>query len=140
MAAVGDLDEPNVSLWRFWQRTGCVSSLGWRNDPLHIPQILPILAVLPQKHLSLHQAAIAVDLGDGGHLFIREGCADGSLQIAQVVAAFGGHRDRRLAALDRPLDTYHCRVHLVSAGDLHDHRILGIHGVVGGAVAGGAAG
>ncbi len=43
--------------------------------------------------------------------------------------------DGDLPSLLRPLDADHPRMHPKSLGDLHDHRVLDVHGVVLGAVA-----
>ena len=42
----------------------------------------------------------------------------------------GGERDRHLAALDRPFDAHDGRMDPQSSRDLHDDRVLRVHGVL----------
>ena len=47
-----------------------------RNLSVHVPELFPGLPVLPQKHLALDQAAIAVDAGNRPHLFVGQRIAE----------------------------------------------------------------
>src|ERR1035438_3638867 len=55
------------------------------NDAVDVPKVFPRLIVLPKEHLSLDEAAVAVQLLDCVHILLAERLADYPKQIAQDV-------------------------------------------------------
>src|SRR5271166_6481202 len=104
-----------------------------------VPQVFPAQPVLPEENRPLDQTAVAVDAGDRLHLLVAQRVLGGGAQIGGVVARVHRERDRRLAALHRPLDADGRRMDPMALGDSDEDRVLHRRGVLGGAVALGAA-
>ncbi len=88
---------------RFFASFAVPLILGGGDDTVHVPQIFPILVLFPQEDLAFDQPAAAVDFGEGGHLGGRERVFHHRPQVAGVVLGVGREGNRRLAALDGPL-------------------------------------
>src|ERR1700677_3354174 len=104
----------------FFPRPKCAQPISSRrNLSVDVPQIFPCLAVLPQENLALNQAAVAIDCGNLPHLLVAQRFTDCARQIGTIVV--DGKRNRRLPALHRPLDAYHCGMNPAAPGNLHNH-------------------
>src|ERR1019366_5876962 len=98
--------------------------VGLGGASFHVPKILPALGGLPEENLSLYEPAVAVDSRYQGHLLRCERILDGRPEISRVVARVRRHRDRDLAALNRPFDADGCRMHVVGPRDAANYRIV----------------
>ena len=56
---------------------------------MNIPEVFPSLVVLPQKNLSLDQAAVSVDGGDLAHLLVAERIANHAREIGATSLFLG---------------------------------------------------
>src|SRR4051794_9532705 len=101
-----------------------VSASGRRDLAVYIPQIFPGLIVLPQKHLPLNQAAIAVDLPNRHHFVVSQRVRGHALNVGKYVLWIDGKRDWRLPPLHGPFYADHSRMHAMPSGNLHHYRVL----------------
>ena len=110
-------------------------ALGRRDDAVDIPEVFPGLIVSPKEDLAFDEAAVAIDGGDGAHVFVGERFAYDAAEVGKIVGAAAREGDGNLSALHGPLDANNGGMNADAPSDAEDDRIFGWGGVLRGTVA-----